>query len=86
MMLSNYLYVVILCIHCRRSDVGTSESVTIVTSTLRLVLILEHFRPKMLRELPTAAKLVRLMCVFLIGVKTVVAHDPLFNTISLHRK
>ena len=53
-----------------RSDAGTSESVTVVTSTLRLLLVLEYLRPKMLRELPTSAKLVRLMCVFLIGAET----------------
>ena len=50
-----------------RSDAGTSESGAIVTSTLRLLLLLEHLRPKMLRKVPTLAKLVRLMCIFLIG-------------------
>lgn len=71
-----------------RSDVGTSESVTVVMSALRLLLLLEHLRPTMLRELPTSAKLVRLMCVFLIGGEALKWYFWLWHTYSywFHRK
>ena len=48
---------------------GIDGSISDVVSTLCFLLTLEHLRPKLLKELPTSAKLVRLMCVFLIGTQ-----------------
>ena len=45
----------------------SGEVVSMVTHSLYLLLLLEHVRPNILRELPTAGKIARLMCLFLIG-------------------
>ena len=58
--------------YTHRDSDETGHSITRVVSTLRLLLTLEHLRPNLLKELPTSAKLVRLMCVFLIGKNTFV--------------
>lgn len=53
---------------CRSAESADSGGkVTIVTRSLQLLMILEHLHPHVLKELPTSAKLARLMCVYLIG-------------------
>ena len=46
---------------------GLPDRVAMVTTTLQTLFLLERLRPKTVREVPTEAKLARLMSVFLIG-------------------
>lgn len=48
-------------------DTITSPAVSIVTTTLQLVLLLEEWRSSCLRHVSMASRIARLMCVFLTG-------------------
>jgi len=50
-------------------DTIASQTVSIVTATLQLVLLLEDWRPSCLRHVSMTSRIARIMCVFLTGKK-----------------
>ena len=56
-------------------DTISEPAVSIVTRTLKLVLMLEQWRPSCLRHVSMASRIARLMCVFLTGKENSIAEN-----------
>ncbi|KAG8126154.1 hypothetical protein E2320_021264, partial [Naja naja] len=72
MLPSDWLFLPLISLYNKTTGAGTQKPlpldlVNVVTRNLQWILLLETWRPQILQGIPIAAKLARLMCVFLTG-------------------